>query len=204
MANWEDILTAGAPAIEADNSGHVDIAERIELLPNVVSIEEVENDTFLTASEGLALCREYFLSGNLAGAARKKGVRHAVALRASKEQWWDEELSSLDRQAKIEQKSRLSRALDKTFTELENRLEYGDAVVTKDGICQVPVKARDLAAIAVILADRQDKLHQETKPLVGVPAAQRLTLMEQLREKAKAGATNATELMTRIGDGSQA
>lgn len=169
------------------------LLERVPLLPDALSIEECDDDpaTFLTAREGLNLCRDYFLSGNLADSARRLKVRYVVALRASKEPWFGEELFSLEQQLKIGQKARLDKLLDKTVSELEHRLEHGDEVSTKDGIVNVAVKARDLAAIAAILTERRDKLDDATKPLVGAPKGKLETLADTLRKKA-VDASNAT------------
>ena len=180
------------------------LQERVPLLPDALSIEEYADDpaTFLTAKEGLELCRDYFLSGNLADSARRLKVRYPVALRASKEAWFSEELFSLEQQHKIGQKARLDKLLNKTISELEHRLEHGDEVSTKDGIVNVAVKARDLAAIAAILTERRDKLDDATKPAAGAPKGQLETLADKLRAKAL-GATNATVVeLKQVGNGS--
>lgn len=180
------------------------LQERVPLLPDALSIEEFESDpaTFLTASEGLALCQDYFVSGNLADSARRLKVRYVVALRASKEPWFGEELFSLEQQLKIGQKADLDRKMTKVLAKLEERLEYGDEVVTKDGIFRVAVKARDLAAIAAILTERRDKLDDATKPAVGAPKGRMESLADDLRAKAR-GATNATVVpLKQVSDGS--
>ena len=149
----------------------------------------------------MALCREYFLEGNIAQVARRLGVRYYVALRASKELWFEEELASLDRQAKIQQKARLAGMFDKALIELEDRLENGDEVVTKDGVDRVKVKARDLAAIAAMLSEKKEKLDEATKP-VGSSQGKLIDLATALREKGKAESSNAVEVTAkRIGNG---
>lgn len=180
------------------------LQERVPLLPDALSIEEFESDpaTFLTASEGLALCQDYFVSGNLADSARRLRVRYVVALRASKEPWFGEELFSLEQQLKIGQKARLDKLLGKAIDQLEERLEHGDEVSTKDGIVTIAVKARDLAAIAAILTERRDKLDDATKPAVGAPKGRMESLADDLRAKAR-GATNATVVpLKQVSDGS--
>lgn len=180
------------------------LQERVPLLPNALSIEEFDSDPakFLTASEGLALCRDYFVSGNLADSARRLKVRYAVALRASKEPWFSEELFSLEQQLKIQQKARLDKLLGKAIDQLEKRLEDGDEVATKDGLVRVAVKARDLAAIAAILTERRDKLDDATKPAVGAPKGQMEMLADKLRAKVL-GASNATFVeLPKVGNGS--
>ena len=181
------------------------IGELVPLLPEGPSDEDGGGDlaTYLGATEGLALCQDYFVSGNLAESARKFRVRYPVALRTSKENWFLEELASLEHQLKIRQRARLDGLLDKTLAQLENRLETGDEVATKDGLVHVAVKARDLASIAAILTDRREKLDEATKPLVGAPKGKLETLADQLRAKAAANASNAKIVEPRqVGHGS--
>lgn len=200
-----DILQVDSePVIPVAEYDGQSLQERVPLLPDALSIEEFDDDPakFLTAKEGLELCRDYFVSGNLADSARRLKVRYVVALRASREQWFMEELSSLEQQLKIRQKARLDKLLGKTIDELESRLVHGDEVATKDGIVNVAVKARDLAAIAAILTERRDKLDDATKPAVGAPKGKLETLADKLRAKA-VGATNATFVeLKQVGNGS--
>ena len=179
------------------------LAERVELLP-CESEEEPADDLakFLTARQVQELARDYFLTGNLAETARTHKVRYSVALRASKEVLFDEELVALERAHKIGQKARLDKLLGKAIEQLEERLEDGDEVVTKDGIVHVAVKARDLAAIAAILTERREKLDEATRPAVTGTRHKVESLADQLRDKAKAGASNAVVVeMKQVSNG---
>jgi len=181
--------------------------ERVPLLPTSVEFEESSGDlaTYLTAKDGLELCRRYFVLGNLAESARQLKIRYPVALRTSREDWFMEELVSLEHQAKIRQKADLDQKLNKVLSQLDKRLEHGDEVVTKDGIVNVAVKARDLAAIAAILTERREKLDEATRPAVGTPKGKLETLADQLRAKAAANASNAVIVpLKQVSDGSQA
>jgi hypothetical protein len=181
---------AGIPQAEYDGQP---LQERVHLLPDAPEDGESADDlaTRLTASQGLALAQDYFVSGNLAESARKLRVRYPVALRTSHEGWFQEELVALEHQLKIRQKARLDGLLDKTLSQLESRLQHGDEVMTKDGIANVSVKARDLAAIAAILTERREKLDDATKPAAGAPKGKLESLAEKMRAVAAAGASNA-------------
>lgn len=202
-----DILLANASDIPPREYPDQPLAEIVDLLPASEADAGCDIDlaTYLGLKEGLTLCQDYFLSGNLAESARKLHVRYPVALRTSKENWFLEELASLEHQSKIRQKADLDRKLSKVLGRLDERLEYGDEVVTKDGIVHVAVKARDLAAIAAILTERREKLDEATRPAVGTPKGKLETLADQLRAKAAAGASNAVIVpLKQVSDGSQA
>jgi hypothetical protein len=202
-----DILGVDAEPIPKEEYVGQSLHERVQLLPEAPDSEEFDGDLaiFLTAKQVQELARDYFLSGNLAETARKHKVRYPVALRASKEAIFDEELVALERAHKIGQKADLDRKLSKVLGRLDERLEHGDEVVTKDGIVRVAVKARDLAAIAAILTERREKLDEATRPAVGTPKGKLETLADQLRAKAAAGASNAVIVpLKQVSDGSQA
>jgi len=193
MADITDILLGDEPVIPKEEYAGQPLAERVALLPTESEAELVDDlAKFLTAAQVQALARDYFLTGNLAESARRHRVRYPVALRASKETLFDEELVTLEREHKIRQKARLDGLLDKTLTKLESRLENGDEKATKDGTVTVEVSARDLAAIAAILTGHREKLDEATKPVVGVARGKIESLADQLRAKAAASATDAT------------
>lgn len=190
---WQDILIGESEAIPLRSHPEQSIGELIDLLPQGPEGEESAGDlaTSLTAREGLALAQDYFLTGNLAESARKMRVRYPVALRTLHEGWFQEELATLEHQLKIGQKARLDKLLGKTIDQLEERLEHGDEVMTKEGIATIAVKARDLAAIAAILTERREKLDDATKPAGGATKGKLESLADKMRAIAAASATNA-------------
>lgn len=193
MDDISAILLAESLAIPSPEYPGQPLTERVEMIPCESEEEHVDDlAKFLTARQVQELARDYFLTGNLAESARKHKVRYPIALRASKELLFDEELVTLEREHKVRQKARLDGLLDKALTQLEDRLEHGDEAVTKDGLVHVAVKARDLASIAAILTERREKLDEATKPVVGVARGKIETLADQLRAKAAASAIDAT------------
>ncbi len=202
-----DILgISGEDIPKAEYAGQP-LQERVPLLPTAPDSEECDGDLaiYLTAKQVQELAQDYFLSGNLAETARKHRVRYPIALRASREAIFEEELVTLERAYKIQQKADLDRKLSKVLGRLDERLEHGDEVATKYGIVHVAVKARDLAAIAAILTERREKLDEATRPAVGTPKGKLETLADQLRAKAAAGASNAVIVpLKQVSDGSQA
>lgn len=204
MDDLSAILLAEPPVIpEAEYPGQL-LSERVELLPCESEEESVDDlAKFLTARQVQELAQDYFLTGNLAETARRHKCRYPVALRASKEALFEEELVALERAHKMGQKADLDKKLAKVLAKLDDRLEYGDEVVTKDGIVNVAVKARDLAAIAAILTERREKLDEATRPAAGAPKGKLETLADQLRAKAAASATPATIVpLKQVGNGS--
>lgn len=197
----QDILLGEQSVIPKAEYDGQPLQERVALLPVDPSTEESSDDlaTFLTAKDGLELCRRYFVSGNLAQTARELRIRYPLALRTSHESWFEEELVSLERQLKIGQKAHLDGLIGKATAELEDRLTNGDEVMTKDGIALVKVKARDLAAIAAILTERREKLDDATKPAGGAPKGK----LESLADKLRANVSNATIVEPlKVGNGS--
>lgn len=181
----QEILLGDGAAIPAEEYPGQPLGERVSLLPCEFEEEHVDDlARFLTAQQVQELARDYFLTGNLAETARKQKVRYPIALRASKEAIFDEELVTLEIAYKVRQKADLDKKLSKVLAKLDDRLEYGDEVVTKDGIVNVAIKARDLAAIAAILTERREKLDDATKPAAGAPKGKLETLADKLRRQA--------------------
>lgn len=96
--------------------------------------------------------------------------------------WWFEEMEKL-RKAEDEQLvSRYTKIVLTTMDKLENRLESGDEVILKDGSrTRKEVNARDLAAIANVLADKRHKtLETRTEERVkAVTVGERLKQLEE-------------------------
>jgi len=113
----------------------------------------------LSGEEKLEMAREFFLSGNLSEIARKHRVYHVEMIELTRQVWFVEEVNSLSREAAAITRVKLTRLFDKSIEELEDRMTYGDTVVGMEGqTYRMPIRAKDLAAIAKIVFDTKKDL----------------------------------------------
>jgi hypothetical protein len=110
----------------------------------------------LSGTERLALCHEYFLTGNLSALARKHAVRYTELLDLAREPWWEEEQRALEQEALSQARAKLSSLSELAFGQLEDRLTHGDWVVLPEGDkVRAPMRGRDLSAVLSNLFDKK-------------------------------------------------
>ncbi len=112
----------------------------------------------LSGEEKLEMAREFFLSGNLSEIARNHRVYHVEMIELTRQVWFVEEVNSLSREAAAITRVKLTRLFDRSIEELEDRMTYGDTVVGEGGTYRIPIRAKDLAAIAKIVFDTKKDL----------------------------------------------
>ena len=107
---------------------------------------------------------QFCLHGNYKEVEKQTGIPDSTVQAWAKQPWFETILGEVRSEANALIQARSLKTLHKAFDEIEDRLEQGDAVVTKFGdTVRVPVKARDAAVIAAIMFDkRQILLRQPT------------------------------------------
>jgi transposase-like protein len=130
----------------------------------------------------------YASLGSFTRAAAVTGIPENTIRYWSKQEWFAEELRRVDRADGEELKSSFTRIAKRATQELEDRLESGDEVVTKDGtIVKKKIAGKELAIIAAVAADKR-KQQMDEPQVVALQNAQEklLNLMESFMRFANA------------------
>ena len=91
---------------------------------------------------------DYLLNPNLTKIAEKHKVPYQTAFAWKSKVWWAEMTEEILRNHNEDLLSRQRKILDKTYNELQDRLENGDAWHVNGQNVRVPVRANHLATIA--------------------------------------------------------
>jgi hypothetical protein len=92
---------------------------------------------------------DYLLDPNLAKVARSHNVPYQTAVTWKSKEWWHSMAEEILQNHKDDVLSRQRRIIEKTYGEIEDRLENGDEMFDKEvGHVRVKVKANHLATIA--------------------------------------------------------
>lgn len=93
-----------------------------------------------------AMC--YMMTGTVTGAAKLTGLDHRLISEwKNKAQWWVPVLSKVKQEKQDELDAAFSEVIHKATDELKDRLQFGEEVVTKDGIVKRQLGGRDLSTI---------------------------------------------------------
>lgn len=105
----------------------------------------------------------YQVHGNLNEVAREFGIPCTTLKDWKNSEWWTHYTAEIRQDLKDEVTADITRTYRKYIAALEDRVDNGDAVVTKAGIVRVPVRARDLGfGASVLFGQRQLLLNQPT------------------------------------------
>ena len=98
--------------------------------------------------------------------------------------WWEPLLEQVRAEKKDELDATLSRTIESATQRLEQRIDLGDAFITKDGdIAFKPVSARDLATVTGIIFDKRQLLRSAPTSIKAESTDARLnSLAEKVRE----------------------
>lgn len=117
----------------------------------------------------LKVLTTYLATGNYLLTAKIFNIsEHTIREQWSKQNWWHDTIDQIKDAEHVELDSKLKKIVEKSLSSLEDRLEKGDMIFTKDGLMRVPVKARDLNNIlkesfnqrVVLLKEKNAKEHQ--------------------------------------------
>jgi transposase-like protein len=97
----------------------------------------------------LQVISDYLLSGNLAEVSRKHDIPYVTLVTWKDADWWVSAAEDMLQNYKEELKAKQRKILDRTYSELEDRLDNGDEIFDKEhGHVRIKVRANHLAAIA--------------------------------------------------------
>lgn len=130
----------------------------------------------------------YVATGSFTKAATLTGIAETTLRYWAKQDWFAEEAKRVDRQDTEELKAVFTRISKRASSELEDRLENGDEVITKDGeILKKKIPGKELAIIAAVAADKR-KMQMEVPQTIAIQNSQEklLSLMESFLRFANA------------------
>ena len=97
----------------------------------------------------LQVISDYLVCGNLAEVGRKHDIPYVTLVSWKDENWWISAAEDMLVNHKEELLAKQRKILDKTYSELEDRLENGDEIFDKEhGHVRIKVRANHLATIA--------------------------------------------------------
>lgn len=101
----------------------------------------------------------YEIHGSLEKASEATSIPATTIGDWKRTDWWDHVTVELRAQVSARIGSNITRILEKTLTHLDDRIDNGDVVLSKDGEQRrIPMKGRDLAVTGAILFDKRQLL----------------------------------------------
>ena len=130
----------------------------------------------------------YIGTGSFTRAAAITGIPENTLRAWAKQEWWAEESLRANKADSDELKSTFTRIAKRATEQLEDRLEFGDEVLNKDGqIVKKRIPGRELAIIAAVAADKRRAEMQTTEVVPVQNTAEKLaSLMDEFLKFARA------------------
>jgi len=101
----------------------------------------------------------YLQTGSMYQVHQLTGIPKTTLHQWKHSDWWPEVVRAFREEKNAVQEANMTVVLDKTLHKINERLDQGDPVLTKEGdIVHVPLKTRDLAYVAQVLFDRRQLL----------------------------------------------
>ena len=117
------------------------------------------NGSYYTDEQRRQAVIAYEVHGNLEHVERTIGIPARTISDWTKTDWWNHLTTEVRSQVSARIGSNITRILEKTLNSLDDRIDNGDVVLTKDGEQRrIPMKGRDLAVTGAILFDKRQLL----------------------------------------------
>lgn len=109
-----------------------------------------------TIDDRLSAALAWLITGNTVEASKICGVPDRTIRDWMSKDWWEPVLEEARKSKQKELDAVWTRIIHKAAIEINDRLDNGDATLTKDGsIKKVPIKAKDLSFILSVVADKR-------------------------------------------------
>ena len=103
---------------------------------------------------------EYFITGSMTKVAKSTGIPRRTLNDWKSTDWWDEVVASVRHEKAEELDANLTKLIDSSFEQAQDRVEKGDFRLTKDNeLIRVPMGGRDLVMSGAIVYDKR-QLHR--------------------------------------------
>jgi hypothetical protein len=147
-----------------------------------------------TDAEKREVLRQYLVLGTYQKAADASGVPLSTirSWKHLEREWWDRTCNELITELEGEYRPGWVRVLGKAMEAIEDRIEHGDHVLTKEGLRRVPVKGKELGVILGIAADKL-KSFGLTAPVAKVSQEERSERLRAIAEADRAQRAGAVQ-----------
>lgn len=103
---------------------------------------------------------EYFVTGNMKQVSMNMGIPRQTLVSWKDSDWWDGLIGEVRHEKGDEFDANLTRLIDSSFEQAQDRVENGDYRVNKEGkLIRVPMGGRDLVIAGATVYDKQ-RLHR--------------------------------------------
>lgn len=121
-------------------------------------------------------------TGTVTAAAKMCGIKHQTLSEwKNKSLWWTPVLTKIKKAKQDELDSMFTNMINKTATELLDRIEHGEEVNTKDGLITKRLGGRDLANILNTLYDKRSMLRGDPTSISAKTTSQ--DVLQDLRKE---------------------
>lgn len=137
----------------------------------------------------------YAATGSFTRAETVTGIPNNTIRYWAKQEWFSEELLRSRQADTDEMAATFTRIVKKATSELEDRLERGDEVITKEGeVILKKISAKEAAIVAAVAVDKRKVLIDQPAAVAPQSSAEKLlSLMEQFVKFSKAKEINHAE-----------
>lgn len=97
----------------------------------------------------------WLITGNSVEAGKLCGVNDRTIRNWMQQTWWEDILREAQGRKQKELDALWTGLIHRTATELKDRIDNGDTVISKTGEKKIPVKAKDLAVVMAIAVDKR-------------------------------------------------
>ena len=122
--------------------------------------EMVRQGSKYTDEDRQRVALEFLITGNMKRVAENTGIPRTTLLGWKKTEWWDELVVKLRHEKGEEFDAKLTKLIDASFEQAQDRVENGDYRVNKEGeLIRVPMGGKELVITGATVYDKQ-RLHR--------------------------------------------
>lgn len=111
--------------------------------------------TDYTVEDKIEAAIAWLITGSSVEAGKLSGVNDRTIRNWMQQTWWEDILKEAQGRKQKELDALWTGLIHKTATEIKDRIDNGETVITKTGEKKIPVKAKDLAVIMAIAVDKR-------------------------------------------------
>lgn len=130
----------------------------------------------------------YAVTGNAQRTAEITGIPAGTIRQWKTQNWWPQVIDRVRTEHDDEVDAKISKIIDQTLTQIEDRVENGDYVINmKTGEVlkeRAPMKGKDVAVVTSIMMDKRDLIRRKEKTNIEQQSTQQLIkgLLEEFRK----------------------
>jgi hypothetical protein len=162
-----------------------------------LSMPEKDSIGYYSWEKKIDVATKYMALGNMRSVGELTGIPYVTLIGWKRTEWWGELIEEIRKTRKTEMNTKLSKIVDKSLAVIEDRLENGDWVMTKDGdLSRRPVTMKDANTVTKDLLAHQVRVEEMTNKL----EVQKETVQDQLQLLAKEFAKWSKKLSNNVAE----